>query len=74
MSFAHLFLNIPKDVRAKTCAFKFGKVAASALIATALTGFILPKLNHKITNWSKAKAGEEANNIQMSPCLKKFLP
>ncbi len=58
------FLNIPKDVRAKTCAFKFGKVAASALIATALTGFILPKLNHKITNWSKAKVGEEANNIQ----------
>ncbi len=54
------FLNIPKNVRTKTCAFKFGKIAASALIATALTGFIIPKINHKITDWSRAKAQKDA--------------
>jgi len=54
------FLNIPKNVRTKTCLFKFGKIAASALIATALTGFIIPKINHKITDWSRARAEEKA--------------
>ncbi len=58
------FLNIPKDVRTKTCAFKFGKIAASAIIATALTGFIIPKINHKITDWSRAKAETEAGKAK----------
>lgn len=55
-------LTIPKDVRLKTCAFKFGKIATSALIATALTGFILPKVNHMITDRARAKAGLNPNS------------
>lgn len=61
------FLNIPKDVRTKTSAFKFGKIAASALIATALTGFIIPRINHKITDWSRAKAKEKEAGVQNAP-------
>ena len=65
-------LTIPKDVRLKTCAFKFGKIATSALIATALTGFILPKVNHMITDRARAKAGlkhdsNDGNQTQKLP-------
>ena len=63
------YFNIPKDVRMKTCAFKFGKVAASALIATALTGFIIPKINHKITDWSRAKAEKNQKPDENKPFI-----
>ncbi len=53
------YLNIPDASRFKTCAYKFGKIIGSAAIATALTGFILPKVNHMITNASRKKKGLE---------------
>lgn len=51
------YLNIPDASRLKTCTYKFGKIIGSAAIATALTGFILPKINHKITNMTREKNG-----------------
>jgi len=49
------FLNNVKEEAAKTAAFKFGKVASSAAIATFLLGFVLPKINHKITDMQRNK-------------------
>ncbi len=53
------YLNIPENVRFKTCAFKFGKIITSALIATLLTGFVVPKINHWLTNKYREARGLE---------------
>lgn len=53
------YLNIPENTRFKTCAFKFSKIITSALIATALTGFVVPKINHWLTNKYRLANGLE---------------
>ncbi len=58
------FLNNVKDGAAKTAIFKFGKVAASAAIATFFMGFVLPKLNHKLTEMSQNR--EKQNNSEQN--------
>lgn len=39
-----------KTLENKIAAFKFGKVVTSLLLANAVIGFVVPKLNQKITN------------------------
>lgn len=56
------FLNNVKEGANKTIAFKFAKVASSAAIATFFLGFVLPKINQKITELSRNK--EEKPFIQ----------
>lgn len=50
-------LNIPEASRLKTTGYKFGKIIASAVIATALMGFVLPKINHFLTNAQRKAQG-----------------
>lgn len=54
------FLNNVKDGANKTIAFKFAKVAGSAAIATFFLGFVLPKINQKITEISRNKEQNSA--------------
>lgn len=49
------FLNNVKEGARKTAAFKFAKVASSAAIATFFLGFVVPKINHKLTEMSQNK-------------------
>ncbi len=55
------FLNNVKEGATKTAVFKFGKVAASAAIGTFLMGFVLPKINQKITEISRKKDEEKVS-------------
>lgn len=46
----------PKGLSEKTLSLmKFGKVAASILMANALIGFVVPNFNHKLTNYFRGK-------------------
>lgn len=54
------FLNNVKEGANKTIAFKFAKVAGSAAIATFFLGFVLPKVNQKITELSRNKERDSA--------------
>jgi len=63
------FLNIPQNVRTKTCGFKFAKIFSSAVIATLLTGFLIPKLNHKITDMANEKETAVKNQSATSSNL-----
>lgn len=65
------FLNNVKEGAVKTAAFKFTKVASSAAIATFLMGFVLPKINHKITDIQRNKRDSGASN---NKTLKDNLP
>ncbi len=56
------FLNNVKEGANKTIAFKFAKVASSAAIATFFLGFVLPKINQKITELSRSR--EENSSVQ----------
>ncbi len=54
--------------RGKVAAFKFTKVAASVVMANALVGFVVPKLNQAITKAYQTKQQQEEinSNIQES--------
>jgi len=67
------FLNNVKEGAGKTAAFKFGKVAASAAIATFFMGFVLPKINHKLTEMSQEKDKEAKNPPPVSLISPSFL-
>ncbi len=60
-------LNNVKENAAKTVAFKFGKVACSAAIATCFLGFVLPKINHKITELSRKKDEKHLSDKTAKP-------
>ncbi len=52
----------PQDAEKMIAKYKFGKVMASILLANALVGFVLPKVNQAITRHILKKDPEKANN------------
>ena len=56
------FYNVAQDVKNKTAIFKFGKIFASVLLATGLLGFVVPKVNHAITQRALKERKEKENN------------
>ena len=51
--------------KTKIAAFKFTKVAASVVMANALVGFVVPKLNQAITkSYQQRQENENAQNVQ----------
>ncbi len=61
-------LNLSKEYQAsvmkKLTAFKFTKIIISTLLATGFVGFVLPKINQKITKVMMSKKNAKSKNAQ----------
>ncbi len=58
------FYNVAQDVKNKTAFFKFGKIFASVVLATGLLGFVVPIVNHAITQRALKERNEKENKSQ----------
>ena len=52
------------SVMKKLTAFKFTKIIASTLLATGFVGFVMPKINQKITKLMMSKKNAKSKNAQ----------
>lgn len=60
------FANIDPKLKNKTAIFKFGKIISSVILATGLLGFVVPKINHAITDRTlKNKKSKPQNGMSM---------